>query len=94
MLWDGYGARVLILSSKGAPSIVEACKRVQVQATSGIASLMKSGRPGWRSSKKNERRLFLTAEFVKKGVHGLAEWWMDHPGVARKEVEDVLVETF
>jgi AcrR family transcriptional regulator len=80
-------ARVLIMGSKGAPSIIEACKRVQAQATNGIASLMKSTRP---SSNKNERALFLTAEFVKKGMHGLAEWWMDHPDVPRKEVEGVL----
>jgi AcrR family transcriptional regulator len=83
-------ARVLIMGSKGAPSIIEACKRVQAQATRGIASLMKSSRPGSRSSNKNERALFLTAEFVKKGMHGLAEWWMDHPDVPRKEVEGVL----
>jgi AcrR family transcriptional regulator len=83
-------ARLLIMGSKGAPSIIEACKRVQAHATSGIARLMKPSRPGWRSSKKNERTLLLTAEFVKKGMHGLGEWWMDHPDVPRKEVEDVL----
>ncbi|MGA9668897.1 MAG: TetR/AcrR family transcriptional regulator [Terracidiphilus sp.] len=85
-------ARVLILGSKGPPSIEAACKRVQAQATEGIARLIKAGQSSPRSRKVEGRTLLLTAEFVKKGMHGLAEWWLDHPEVQRKEVESVLLD--
>jgi len=85
-------ARVLIIGSKGAPSIAEACRRVQAQATHGIAQLIKSQKPHFRSSPKQERLLLLTAEFVKKGMHGLADWWLDHPELSRSEVESALME--
>ena len=85
-------ARVLIIGSKGAPSITEACRDVQAQATLGIAQLIRSQRVRFRSSAKQDRLVLLTAEFVKKGMHGLAEWWLDHPGIPRKEVESALIE--
>lgn len=86
-------ARFLIISSKSPAPVADICRKLQAQATQGIAALMRSnGGGGSNSSSISERQWFLKAEFTKKGMHGLAEWWLDHPNVRRAEVEKAVFE--
>lgn len=85
---DPSGARVLLISSNAPASIADICRRIQAAATSGIVQIMRS-----RSSSgagDSERQSFLKAEFTKKGMHGLAEWWLEHPDVPRSEIDESL----
>ena len=85
-------ARVLIMGSKGTPLVEQACRRVQADAIKAIASIMKANAPAFANSRQEEQTWFLKAEFVKKGMHGLAEWWLDHPKTPRADIEIALVE--
>ena len=85
---DPSGARVLLISSNAPASIADICRRIQAAATSGIVQIMRS-----RSSSgagDSERQSILKAEFTKKGMHGLAEWWLEHPDVPRSEIDESL----
>jgi len=86
-------ARFLMMSSKPPAPVADICRQLQAQATMGIAALMRSNaRATSNSSSISEQQWFLKAEFTKKGMHGLAEWWLDHPDVSRAEVEMVIFE--
>lgn len=67
-------ARVLIMGSKGAPSIIEACKRCPSAGDQRYCRPYEVESSRLAILDEEERTLFLTAEFVKKGMHGLAEW--------------------
>lgn len=83
---DPCAARVLLISSKAPAPIAEICRRVQAAATRGIAQIMRSHSP----SIDSDRYWLLKAEFTKKGMHGLAEWWLEHTNVPRSEIEEAL----
>lgn len=85
---DPCAVRVLLISSKAPARIATICRRVQAAATKGIAQIMRSQSPS--GAAHPNRQWFLKAEFVKKGMHGLAEWWLEHPNVARSEIEAAL----
>lgn len=85
---DPRAARVLLISSKGPSPVATICRRVQADATIGIAQIMRAHSSS--SAAKTERQLFLKAEFTKRGMHGLAEWWLENPGVPRSEIEQLL----
>ncbi len=86
---DPDAARVLLISSKSLPAIQNICGRVQSAATFGIARIMKSNESS-ANTPVSEQQWFLRAEFTKKGMHGLAEWWLEHPEVARADIEEAL----
>jgi AcrR family transcriptional regulator len=85
---DPSAARVLLISSKAPPPIATICRRVQADATIGIAQIMRSHSSS--NAPETDRQLFLKAEFTKKGMHGLAEWWLENSSVPRSEIEQVL----
>lgn len=85
---DPCAARVLLISSKAPAPVADICRRVQAAATRGIAQIMQSHSPSGAAD--SGRRWLLKAEFTKKGMHGLAEWWLEHPSVPRAEIEEVL----
>jgi AcrR family transcriptional regulator len=85
---DPCAARVLLISSKAPAPSADICRRIQAAATSGIAQIMRSHSPSGACD--SDRQLFLKAEFTKKGMHGLAEWWLEHPKVPRSEIEEAL----
>lgn len=87
---DPWAARVLLISSKAPAPIAEICRRVQAAATSGIAEIMRSQSPS--SAAHTDQQWLLKAEFTKKGMHGLAEWWLEHPKVPRLEIERALFD--
>lgn len=85
---DPSAARVLLISSKAPAPIADICRRVQAAATNGIAQIMRSHSPS--RPRDSDRQWVLKAEFTKKGMHGLAEWWLEHPNIPRSEIEEAL----
>jgi len=81
-------ARVLLFIPQGEPELVDAARVVQAGATSAIAAML-AGDPALRAG---ERRLELYAEFMKQGIHALAEWWSQHPETPRAELVDAVME--
>jgi hypothetical protein len=50
-----------------------------------IAALLAAvipGSPSWRRQ--------VAAEFLKEGLHAVAEWWLENPGPSREEIIEVV----
>jgi Tetracyclin repressor-like, C-terminal domain len=85
-------ARVLFTAPKGEPDLLDAAKAVQTEAAARITALF-AAEPGLLPDVPDRaRRLELFVEFLKQGMHGLAEWWTDHPRVARAELVDAVMD--
>lgn len=82
-------ARVLLIGAEGAPELEAVDRAVQQEASEQIAAILQLAikQDGRHTGDKD--RFTLQVEFIKFGIHGLAEWWWDNPDVPRK----VLVET-
>lgn len=87
---DPPAARVLLISSKAPAPIARICRRVQAAATSGIAQIMRSHASAPAALAGSDQQWILKAEFTKKGMHGLADWWLEHPDVPRSAIEEAL----
>ena len=85
---DPCAARVLLISSKSPVPVADICHRVQEAATRGIAQIMRAHSSSGVGD--SDQQWFLKAEFTKKGMHGLAEWWLEHSTVPRSEIEGAL----
>jgi AcrR family transcriptional regulator len=85
---DPCAARVLLISSKAPAPIADICRRVQEAATRGIVQIMRSHSTSGEVD--SDEHWYLKAEFTKKGMHGLAEWWLEHPKTPRSEIEKAL----
>jgi AcrR family transcriptional regulator len=70
--------RVLLVAPRGAPEMVDAARRVQDEATAAIGELVGAGP--------------LHTEFMKQGIHGLAEWWGAHPQTPRAELVEAVMD--
>jgi AcrR family transcriptional regulator len=81
-------ARVLLFAARGEPELQDAFDAVQEEATARIASLL-AAEPQLRDAPD----LLLLAEFVKRGMHGLAEWWEHHPTTPRDTLVDAVIDT-
>jgi AcrR family transcriptional regulator len=81
-------ARVLFTPPVGEPDLLAESQRVQADATAGIAALL-AAEPGlFAGARDRRRRVEMLSEFFKQGMHGLAIWSMDHPGVRRRALAD------
>jgi AcrR family transcriptional regulator len=81
-------ARVLFTPPVGEPDLLVESQRVQADATAGIATLL-AAEPGlFAGARDRRRRVEMLSEFFKQGMHGLAIWSMDHPGVPRRALVD------
>jgi len=75
-------ARVLLVVPRGDPELADAARQVQSGATAALTALL-AGEPELLAGHSDrELRLELFTELIKQGLHGLAEWWADHPQVA------------
>jgi AcrR family transcriptional regulator len=82
-------ARVLLIGAEGAPELETLDRAVQQEASEQIAVMLwdameQEGRPPGEDD-----RFTMQVEFIKLGIHGLAEWWWDNPDTPR----ELLVET-
>jgi len=85
-------ARVLLFTPVGEPELVQAAREVQAGATAGLAALL-SAEPGlFAGAPDRERRIELVTEFMKLGLHGLAEWWSQHPETPREALVDAAAD--
>ena len=76
-------ARLLFSIPRGDQIAAEAAREVQAGATASIARIL--------GARFRDRMIGneAAAEFLKAGLHGLAQWWLEHPDLDRDE----LVET-
>lgn len=84
---EPFAARVLLTVPSGDPAAFQAARRVQLGASARIASLlarvMASHSP-WQTR--------AASEFLKEGLHAIALWWLDHPGPAREEITQIVLD--
>jgi AcrR family transcriptional regulator len=85
-------ARVLFTAPKGEPDLFEAARAVQAEAAARIAALFAAEPDLLPGVPDRERWIELSVEFLKQGMHGLAEWWGDHPRVPRGELVDAVMD--
>jgi AcrR family transcriptional regulator len=85
-------ARVLLVAPRGRPELIQASRRVQAEATARLAALLAREPELLGGVRGRARRLELTTEFIRQGLHGLAEWWSEHPQVPRGEVVDAAMD--
>jgi AcrR family transcriptional regulator len=83
-------ARVLLFTPVGEPELVDAAREVQAGATAALTALLVAERDLFADAADRDRRLELITEFMKHGLHGLAEWWSQHPGTPREELVEVV----
>jgi len=77
------GARLLFVVPKTDPVAAEAAAIVQRQARETIAARLSPllrGRKPWQKD--------LAALHFQKGLHALAEWWLDNPVIPRSDLVD------
>jgi AcrR family transcriptional regulator len=78
-------ARVLLTVPRGDAAAAKVSRAVQAGASAGIASLLAVVMPG-----SSPGRLLAAAEFLKEGLHAVARWWLENPGLSREELVDVI----
>jgi AcrR family transcriptional regulator len=79
-------ARVLLIVPSGDPVAAKLSRKVQDGASAGIAKLLATSMqesPSWQ--------LRAAAEFLKEGLHAVAEWWLEHPGPSREDLVEVVM---
>ena len=80
-------ARVLLMVPRGDSVAAKVSREVQADASAGIADLLSSlmlGSAPWC--------LQAASEFLKEGLHAIAEWWLENPGAPREDVVDVVTQ--
>jgi AcrR family transcriptional regulator len=85
--------RVLFRDPPTDPQVAAAYRRLNREATAGIAVFLESGFPGASSDYADPAQTAeMFAEALKAAQNGLAEWWYDHPEVPREQVVERLLE--
>ena len=85
-------ARVLLVVPQGHPELADASRQVQAGATGALAALL-AAEPGLLPGHTDRDRLLeLFTELIKQGLHGLAEWWADHPEVPRATLVEAVMD--
>jgi AcrR family transcriptional regulator len=80
-------AMILLIVPQGNPVTLKLSRAVQQGATAAISMLLKSYLPAggtWQYE--------AAGEFLKEGLHALAQWWLDNPGPSRDEIVDLVMK--
>ena len=85
-------ARVLLVTPRGEPELIEATRLVQSQATATLTALLLAEPMLLPGVRNRRRRVELMTEFLKQGLHGLAEWWADHPDTPKGVLVDAALD--
>lgn len=85
-------AMVLFRPPEGDPEVVEAAERVQREATAQLVALVASEPALLAGAPDRELRLQVFMEFIKRGLHGLAGWWREHPDTKRQTLADAAAD--
>ncbi|SRR5713101_5889061 len=78
--------RVLLTIPRSDPIAAKLSRDVQAGASAGIAKFLAVYLPA-----SEPWRLQATTEFLKAGLHALAEWWLESPRLARADLLDVVM---
>jgi AcrR family transcriptional regulator len=79
--------QVLLHAPQGDAAAAKLWSRVQERATAGIATLLSTV---WHPKKDWE--CTAGAEFIKAGLHALAQWWIQHPERDRNQLVSVVMQ--
>jgi hypothetical protein len=79
--------RILLHVPRGDAAAASLWRRVQEGATAGIAALLSTV---WRS--REDWECAAAAEFIKTGLHALAEWSTKHPECAHDDLVSVVMQ--
>jgi AcrR family transcriptional regulator len=79
-------ARLLLLLPKGEPELRDLVASIQEEATAGLVAILATEAGLLRGEPDRAERLLLMAQFIKSGLHGLAEWWAGHPTIPRERL--------
>jgi AcrR family transcriptional regulator len=85
-------ARVLLFTPVGESELVDAAREVQAGATAALTALLVAEPGLFAGAPDRERRVELLTEFMKQGLHGLAEWWSQHPKTPRAALVDATMD--
>jgi AcrR family transcriptional regulator len=80
-------AMILLIVPQGNPVTLKLSRAVQQGATAAISMLLKSYLPAggtWQYE--------AAGEFLKEGLHALAQWWLDNPEPSRDEIVDLVMK--
>jgi AcrR family transcriptional regulator len=78
-------ARLLLIAPAADPAALTVHREIQEGATAGIARLLATlPRP------PEGEKLLASAQYLKAGIHGLALWAMNHPGLATQDLVDMV----
>lgn len=84
---EPLAARVLLTVPSGDPAAAQAARMAQLGASAGIATLLAgviASHAPWQ--------VRAASEFLKQGLHAIALWWLDHPGPAREEITEIVLD--
>jgi AcrR family transcriptional regulator len=85
-------ARVLLVIPRGEPELRPAWDEVQRGVTESLAALFVAEPGLLAGAPDRKRRLALFVEYIKKGNHGLIEWWERHPDTPRELLVDTVMD--
>jgi AcrR family transcriptional regulator len=86
------GARVLLVPPRGDAEVEAHARRVQREATAALTELLAAEPRLLAGARDRRRRLELFTDFMKSGMHGLAEWWAEHPDTPRAVLVDAVAD--
>jgi len=84
--------RVLLAGHRGDAALDRESARIQRQVTARLRDVL-AAEPGlWAGAPDRDLRLEVVIEYMKAGLHGLAEWWSTRPGVPRATLVDAAMD--
>lgn len=82
--------RVLLGVARGEPELERAAAEIQAEVTEAILRLYLDLLPR-RPGPKERDRLRLKLEFLKQGLHALAEWWPTQPHLSKEQLTEAVM---
>ncbi len=80
--------RILLILPRGDAELKKIAEEVQVGASAGIAKSLAVFLP-----RSEPWRIAATTEFLKEGLHALAERWLKNPGPSRTDLVEVVMSS-
>jgi AcrR family transcriptional regulator len=88
---DPFAWRFLFRDPPAEPAVVEVWRRIQDQATAGIAMLIEAGAPEaeWAGGLSRSTAAWMLARASQGATNSLAAWWFEHREVSREQVTEL-----
>ncbi|WP_019587202.1 TetR/AcrR family transcriptional regulator [Deinococcus apachensis] len=82
--------RVLLVTPRGEPALEALAASIQEEVTAALLALLLPLLPEAPDAAELRWRR-LQVEFVKQGIHGLAEWWPSQAGLSGEELTEAVL---